>query len=192
MVEGDIMRENVKNMVLVLALVIAGVSLPTSAISFMREPTIIVYENTIVEQYNNTIIEEYNYTIIEEYNNTIIELYNNTIIYNNTIYDYANQTIELYHFYNIADESFFLNLTYDITNDTLFQITGAFNNYVNHPGLQIFKDSASIIDLTGGNGIGWGINMILGEGFYEFRFKCASPYPNNDCVICIISWVIIT
>ena len=114
------MRENIKNIGLILAIIIAGVSLPTSIISVMNKPRIIqetiienhyynqtlVVNNTIIEEYyyNETIIEEYNNTIIEYYNtttiinNTIIEQYNNTIIINNTEYITKKRTIEYYHF----------------------------------------------------------------------------------------------
>jgi len=54
------MRENVKNVALILALIIAGVSLPTSIVSMMEKPTHITeinnyyYNNTVIEQSNNT------------------------------------------------------------------------------------------------------------------------------------------
>ena len=83
------MRDNIKNTVLVLALVIAGISLPTSIMSIMNKPT------TPITEVNNYY---YNNTVIERYNTTIIEQYNTTIVINNTIYEYPNSTMEIYHF----------------------------------------------------------------------------------------------
>ena len=66
----------------IAALIIAGISLPTSVITFLRPPG----TTTVVNNYY------YNNTVVETYNNTIIEVYNNTLIYNNTIFEYTNQT----------------------------------------------------------------------------------------------------
>ena len=49
------MRENIKNVGLILALVIAGVSLPTSIISIMNKPTTPITE-TNNYYYNTTIV----------------------------------------------------------------------------------------------------------------------------------------
>ncbi len=62
------MREKIKNVGLILALIIAGVSLPTSIMSFMEKPTCIAEINNYY--YNSTIIERYNTTVIEQSNNT--------------------------------------------------------------------------------------------------------------------------
>ncbi|MFX0105361.1 MAG: hypothetical protein ACFE75_07715 [Candidatus Hodarchaeota archaeon] len=63
------MKDRVKNISLILAIVIAGISLPTSIVSFMDPPTTPIieiynyyYNNTIIEKYNQTIIEQSNYT----------------------------------------------------------------------------------------------------------------------------------
>ena len=61
-----------KNAGLILALIIAGVSLPTSIISFTNKPTPITEIHNYY--YNTTVIERYNTTIIEEHNTTIIDL----------------------------------------------------------------------------------------------------------------------
>jgi hypothetical protein len=78
------MRENIKSMGLILAIAIAGVSLPTSIISIMSKPASHITEINNY-YYNNTVIETYNNTIIERYNNTIIVIVNNTVIVNETI-----------------------------------------------------------------------------------------------------------
>lgn len=78
------MRENIKNVGLILALVIAGVSLPTSIVSMTSKPTIPITEINNY-YYNNTVIETYNNTIIERYNNSIIVIVNNTVVVNDTI-----------------------------------------------------------------------------------------------------------
>ena len=70
------MRENLKSAGLVLALVIAGVSLPTSIMSFTNKPT------TPINETNNYY---YNNTVIERYNNTIIVWINNTVVVNETV-----------------------------------------------------------------------------------------------------------
>lgn len=108
------MRENIKNISLILAIVIAGVSLPTSIVSIIDKPNKLTtvnnyYNNTVNEQYNTTIIEQYNNTIIEQYNTTIINnntiIYNNTIINNNTITEpepyYIQELLNIEDFYSI-------------------------------------------------------------------------------------------
>jgi hypothetical protein len=69
---------------LILAIAIAGVSLPTSIFSIMSKPTSLITEINNY-YYNNTVIETYNNTIIERFNNTIIVIVNNTVIVNETI-----------------------------------------------------------------------------------------------------------
>ncbi|MFX0035169.1 MAG: hypothetical protein ACFE9I_05965 [Candidatus Hermodarchaeota archaeon] len=59
-----------------MALVITGVSLPTSVISIMSKPT------QPITEVNNYY---YNNTVIERYNNTIIVWVNNTVVVNETI-----------------------------------------------------------------------------------------------------------
>jgi len=71
-----VMNDRVKNISLIFAVVIAGISLPTSIISVMDKPRHVTetynyyYNTTITEQYNTTIVEQYNTTIIEQSNNT--------------------------------------------------------------------------------------------------------------------------
>ena len=77
------MRENIKSIGLIFAILVAGISLPTSIKSFMDKPTQITEINNYY--YNNTVIETYNNTIIERYNNTIIVWVNNTVVVNETI-----------------------------------------------------------------------------------------------------------
>ena len=52
------MRENVKNVGLILAIAIAGVSLPTSIISFTNKPTSLITEINNY-YYNNTLSYPY-------------------------------------------------------------------------------------------------------------------------------------
>lgn len=78
------MRENIKNLSLILALILAGVSLPTSIISFSNKPGIPITEINNYH-YNNTVVETFNNTTIERYNNTIIVIVNNTVVVNETI-----------------------------------------------------------------------------------------------------------
>ena len=70
------MRENVKNVGLILALIIAGVSLPTSIMSFTNKPT------TPITEINNYY---YNNTVVERYNTTVIVWVNNTVVVNETV-----------------------------------------------------------------------------------------------------------
>ena len=67
------MKDRVKNISMILAIVIAGISLPTSIVSFIDKPAapIIEIHNYY---YNTTIIERYNQTIIEQSNNTGIHV----------------------------------------------------------------------------------------------------------------------
>jgi hypothetical protein len=83
------MRDNIKTGVLVLALVIAGVSLPTSIISMTRKPT-----PPITEVNNHYYYYYYNNTVIERYNNTIIVWVNNTVVLNQTIVEEDNPIID--------------------------------------------------------------------------------------------------
>jgi len=152
------MRDNIKNTVLVLALVIAGISLPTSIMSIMNKPTTPItevnnyyYNNTVIERFNDTIIV--NNTIIEYYNtttivnNTIIEYYNtttilnNTVIINNTIYEFPNSTIEFYHFEDVPDATTFFNKTYNITKDSILIIAMTVINYNYYPTVIIRKNN---------------------------------------------------
>ena len=195
------MRENIKIIGLILALIIAGVSLPTSIMSFTNKPTTPIteinnyyynttiieqYNVTIIEQYNTTIIEQYNTTIIEQFNTTIVEQYNTTIVYNNTIYEFTNQTLEFYHFTNIADEAYFLNLSYDITKDSLFLITATYLMNTNHPKITIFKDSIGILGIVDITLVS--LFYIAESGFYELEFYNYVPPPNSNCSICISIW----
>jgi hypothetical protein len=63
------MKDRVKNIGLIFAVVISGISLPTSIVSFVDKPTAPIIE-IYNYYYNNTIIERYNQTIIEQVNNT--------------------------------------------------------------------------------------------------------------------------
>lgn len=171
------MRENVKNVGLILALIIAGVSLPTSIMSFIYKPT------TPITEINNYY---YNTTIVEQYNNTIIEQYNTTIVYNNTVYEFSNQSLEFYHFTNIADEANFLNLTYDITKDSLFLIKATYIRNQNHPKLTMFKDSIGIVGIVDITLVS--LFYVAESGFYELEFSNYVPPPNSNCSICISIW----
>ena len=171
------MRENIKNLGLILALIIAGVSLPTSIMSFTNKPT------TPITEINNYY---YNTTIIEQFNTTIVEQYNTTIVYNNTIYEFTNQTLEFYHFTNIADEAYFLNLSYDITKDSLFLITATYLMNTNHPKITIFKDSIGILGIVDITLVS--LFYIAESGFYELEFYNYVPPPNSNCSICISIW----
>jgi len=103
------MKENVKNAGLILALIIAGVSLPTSIMSFTNKPTPITeihnyyYNTTIIEQYNTTIIEQYNTTIIEQYNTTILVPLNRSL----------NPTIETINYNEFDYVIYSYNFTYN-------------------------------------------------------------------------------
>jgi len=163
------MREYIKNAGLILALIIAGVSLPTSIMSIMYKPT------TQITEINNYY-----------YNTTIIEQYNNTIVYNNTIFKYTNQTIEFYHFTNIADEAYFLNLSYDITKDSLFLITATYLINTNHPKITMFKDSIGILGIVDITLVS--LFYVAKSGFYELEFYNYVPPPNSNCSISISIW----
>jgi len=145
------MRENVKSVGLILALIIAGVSLPTSIMSFMEKPTHITEINNYY--YNNTVIERYNTTIIERH----------------------NITMEYYHFGVVESQSWFLNITFDITNITIFIFVISTNSssLTDSPWMWVYKDSAYIFDyrptLVG--------SLILPVGIYEFKFV---NYISND------------
>lgn len=175
---------------LIIALAIAGFTLPTSIMSMMETPTTpttvvnnYYYNTTIVEQYNTTIIEQYNTTIIEQYNSTIVEQYNNTIIYNNTVYGFTNQTIEFYHFTNVADGANFLNLSYSITEVCLIIIYETFIlNYNYHPSITIYRDSLKLLDDIEVYRI---LPLIWESGFYELEFRNNVPPPNSNFSICI-------
>ena len=99
------MKENIKNAGLILALIIAGASLPTSIMSFTSRPTTPITEIRNY-YYNTTIIEQYNTTIIEQYNTTILVPLNHSL--NPTI-----ETIDYYVFdyvkysYNFTCNDFF-------------------------------------------------------------------------------------
>ena len=170
------MRENVKNVGLILALIIAGVSLPTSIMSFTNRPT------TPITEVNNYY---YNTTIIEQYNITIIEQYNNTIVYNNTVYEFTNQTLDFYHFTNIVDTANFLNLTYNITKDSLLLVYETFITYNHNPTMEIYKDSVIVIPEQAVNHI---LPYICKSGFYELKFYNHVPPPNSNFSICISIW----
>ncbi len=86
------MRENIKNVGLILAIVIAGVSLPTSIISIMNKPTTLITEVNNY-YYNNTIIERY------YYNETDSEL---NINYTESTITFLNLTNNPEWFYNIS------------------------------------------------------------------------------------------
>jgi len=77
------MRENVKNVGLILALIIAGVSLPTSIMSLTNKPT------TPITEINNYY---YNTTIVEQYNTELIAYpsVRNDFSFNST---YLNETV---------------------------------------------------------------------------------------------------
>ena len=202
------MRENIKNIGLILAIIIAGVSLPTSIISVMNKPRIIqetiienhyynqtlVVNNTIIEEYyyNETIIEEYNNTIIEYYNtttiinNTIIEQYNNTIIINNTEYIPINRTIEYYHFAFVQPNDFFFNATFNITfwnvNIVFFTVYSFLASTL--PWVWVYKNGNYVGDwrvLKGGM-----VGFIWTPGFYEVRFENYNMIQNIDITIEII------
>ena len=109
------MKENVRNAGLILALVIAGASLPTSIMSFTSRPT------TPITEIHNYY---YNTTIIEQYNTTIIERYNTTIIINNTIITPPPEPEPLIdrskllenHTFTISSATPFYILEYNISN----------------------------------------------------------------------------
>lgn len=153
------MRENIKNVGLILALIIAGVSLPTSIMSFMDKPTHITEINNYY--YNTTIIERYNTTIIERYNTTIIERY--------------NTTMEYYHFGVVESQSWFFNITFDITNITIlmFVISTNSSSLDDSPWMWAYKDSAYMLDTR--PKVDW--SRIVTVGIYEFKFV---NYLSND------------
>lgn len=154
------MRENIKNIVLILALVIGGISLPTSIISFLR-PT----EST-------TIVNEY------YYNNTIIEKYNNTTIINNTIYDYPNSTIEFYHFEDVPDATTFFNKTYNITKDSMLIIAMTVMSYVNYEPNVIIRKNNMFLKLYDNDDVHI---IVINNGSYNIEIiKTYVGFPNYD------------
>jgi hypothetical protein len=167
------MRENIKNVGLILALVIAGVSLPTSIISVMDKP-IIIHETIIENHY-------YNQTIVV--NNTIIETFNNTITINNTEYLPINRTIEYYHFGSVQPNEFFFNATFNITfgdvNLVIFTVSSFLDN--TQPRAWAYKNGNilgnSYLDYSGIVGFAWTF------GYYEVRFENYNMIQNIDIAI---------
>ena len=111
------MRENIKNISLILAVIIAGISLPTALISMSKNPTII---NNYTENYyfnqtyyyggNETEIIEIDYTRpleVFEYTNLTINEYFADLSYNltnmNTIYIASNITYDSFRVYFVLD-----------------------------------------------------------------------------------------
>ncbi len=168
------MSQNVKNIGLILALVIAGVSLPTSIISVMNRPT------TPITEVNNYY---YNNTIIERYNETIIEQYNNTIVINNTEYIPINRTIEYYHFAFVQPNDFFFNATFNITFGSVSFVVFTVSSFLlgTQPTYWLYKNGGllgnSQIDFSGMVGFVWT------SGFYEVRFENYNMIQNIDIAI---------
>ncbi len=189
------MKENVKSIGLVLAIIIAGVSLPISIgaiINNSKNGTVIVnnyYNNTIIERYNstivinNTIIERYNSTIV--INNTIIEQYfsNNTVIINNTEYLPINRTIEYFHFNSVPANEFFFNSTFNLTDTTIVVFTVSSFLVGTPPIMWMYKNGGFL-------GIYQPFTVILGFvwtfGFYEVRFENYNLIQNIDITIELI------
>ena len=167
---------------LIIALAIAGFTLPTSIISLMETPTTptIVVNNYY---YNNTIIEQHNSTIIEQYNTTIIEYYNETVYINNTIYIPINRTVDYYFCDDVQFQEWFLNITYDITNTTVIFITISSDNHPSlFPQVWLYKDSVNVYNekIDYGSTIGF----VFVSGDYEIRFF-NSPSTIQDFFIAI-------
>ena len=117
------MRENIKSIGLIFAILVAGISLPTSIKSFMDKPTQITEINNYY--YNNTVIETYNNTIIERYNNTIIVWVNNTVVVNETIVEETpipdrSKPVEP-HVFNINTTHPHYIMNYTIGNNEVYQ-----------------------------------------------------------------------
>jgi len=127
------MRENIKSIGLILAIAIAGISLPTSIMSFMDKPTHITEINNYY--YNNTVIEQYN-----------------------------NRTVEIFHFYDIPDNTFVINKTYTIISDTIIQIGCNYSNF----DIWIYRGSDIIFYKSNGGGIML-ITTIIIAGFYRIE-----------------------
>ncbi|KKK81048.1 hypothetical protein LCGC14_2817370 [marine sediment metagenome] len=180
-----------KSIGLILAIIIAGISLPTSIVSFMNGPRI-VHETIIENHYynqtlvvNNTIIEEhyYNETIIEQYNNTIIEQYNNTIVINNTVYIPINRTMEYFHFSSVPANEFFFNVTFNLTDTTIVVFTVSSFLVGTNPTMWMYKNGGTL-------GYYQPFSVILGFvwtfGFYEVRFENDNLIQNIDITIELI------
>jgi hypothetical protein len=168
-------RQNYQQIGFIIALVIAGVSLPTSIISLTREPNI-THDYYNDAYYNQTY---YNQTY---YNQTYNDAYYNQSYYNQT-YNYGNNETEIFtlplqiwEFFDVEnDETFHIvNYTLDCKNwlyisgnetgDQSIQITIYFVNWVN-----IDNRYFAQFELTSGAQIkSWSPN-ISGEFMITFR-----------------------
>ena len=115
------MRENIKNIGLILALIIAGVSLPASIISFMDKPT----HTTEIHNYyyNTTTIEQYNTTIIEEdyYGNNETEIF--------------TLPLQMWEFTDVENDEIFLTVNYTLDCKNWLYISG--NETFGNPLIQL-------------------------------------------------------
>jgi len=150
------MREKVKSLGLILAIAIAGITLPTSIMSFMDKPTHITEIN--------------NYY----YNNTVIEQYNNTILIP------MNRTVEIFHFYDIPDNTFVINKTYNIISDTIIQIGCNYSNF----DIWIYRGSDIIFYKSNGGGIML-ITTIVIAGFYRIEIMIRVSGVLPECMFYI-------
>lgn len=111
------MRENIKNAGLILAIIIAGVSLPTSIISVMDKPI------TPITEVNNYY---YNNTVIERYNDTVIVWVNNTVVVNETVVDDypipdRSKPIEYHTFISNVSNPYYI-VKYNLSENDIYYI----------------------------------------------------------------------
>ncbi len=171
------MRNKIKNIVLMLAITIAGVSLPTSIlISMMSKPT------TPITEVNNYY---YNNTVIERYNDTIITKPDERINYPLMRDDF--------HF-NSSDMEYFMVYIYNASkNNLLWVITNSshiseMNVYFYFYTLDMYKEG-KLIPLRS-NGMGWDklnqqIEVFPFEDTWVIVFRIYDTNPNTDSNITV-------
>jgi len=145
------MRDKIKNICLILAIIIAGVSLPIGIIAFNRPAeTTVIFNNYY---YNTTIIEQYNYTI-------------------------SNNTMEFYRFDNVMESVLpFFNKTYNITENG-YMIFSMNINYTYAPRVVIRKNGVSIIESPNINPPYYKTLFVIGISIGIYNIEITNNYIN--------------
>ncbi|KKL22866.1 hypothetical protein LCGC14_2431110 [marine sediment metagenome] len=183
------MREQFKNVGVVLALIIAGFSLPTSIMSLTSKAATPITEVDNYYYYNNTVIERFNDTIIVIVNNTVIV--NETVVYEEPIQDRSKPVEEHYFRINSTNPHYIIN--YTIGKNEVYQflqkayplraITYPRITVVQSIWIDVFIDSGykdGDFYAPGGGGNGMWTPPYLDNWYIVIYYDSGMPYLANN------------